>query len=224
MNKIVDIIMREPNVEEILEEVRLAYEEEQRKRAEFIEWLTPSVKAEFILGEIIVHSPAREGHLLVTGTIAALIRTFSGKHKLGKVRVEKAMVRLGRNDFEPDVNFWTTERSKDWSNEDMFYPAPDFVVEVVSTSTESRDRGIKFNSYQDHAVAEYWIVDHRKETIEQYENTLQPNGKYVYNLKQTFENDDTISCIVLEGLSFPVAAIFDEDLCFSEQEKIFRKA
>ncbi len=105
----------------------------------------------------------------------------------------------------------------------MFYPAPDFIVEVLSTSTKSRDRGIKYDSHQDHAVAKYQIVDHRKETVEQYENSLQPDGKYGFKLKQTFGINDTVSCIVLEGLSFSVAVIFNEDLCFSEQEKIIRE-
>lgn len=201
---------------------QLTYEQEQLDRADFVEWLTSSIKAEFILGKI-VHSPAREGHLLATGTMAALIKTFVSKHKLGKVRIEKALVRIGHNDFEPDINFWIEEKCKDWDKEDMFYPAPDFIVEVLPTSTKSLDRGIKYDSHQNHAVAEYWIVDHRKETVEQYENSLQPDGKYGFKLKQTFGVNDTVSCIVLEGLSFSVAVIFNEDLCFSEQEKIIRE-
>lgn len=155
--------------------------------------------------------------------MAALIKTFVSKHKPGKVRTEKALVIISRNDFEPDINFWIEERCKDWDKEDMFYPATDFIVEVLSTSTKSRDRGIKYDSHQSHAVAEYWIVDHRKEAVEQYGNSLQPDGKYGFKLKQTFGINDTVPCIVLEGLSFFVAVIFNEDLCFSEQEKIIRE-
>lgn len=41
----------------------------------------------------------------------------------------------------------------------MYYPAPNLVVEVLSKSTESRDRGVKFSSYKEDGVKEYWLLD-----------------------------------------------------------------
>lgn len=37
--------------------------------------------------------------------------------------------------------------------------APDFVAEIVSPSTQSRDYLLKLNRYQAAGVKEYWILD-----------------------------------------------------------------
>ena len=47
-------------------------------------------------------------------------------------------------------------------------PAPDFIAEILSDSTASVDRGVKFQDYAAHGVGEYWIVDPVQQTIEQY--------------------------------------------------------
>ena len=50
----------------------------------------------------------------------------------------------------------------------MQFPPPDLVVEVLSESTEKRDRGVKFEDFAAHGVGEYWMIDADKETLEQY--------------------------------------------------------
>ena len=45
------------------------------------------------------------------------------------------------------------------------YGASDFVAEIVSPSTQSRDYFLKLNKYQDAGVKEYWILDIRRDTI-----------------------------------------------------------
>ena len=45
---------------------------------------------------------------------------------------------------------------------------PDLVIEILSPSTESRDRGVKVERYGIHGVPEYWIVDGDNEMVEVY--------------------------------------------------------
>ena len=52
---------------------------------------------------------------------------------------------------------------------------PPLVVEVLSTSSEERDRGIKYEYYEKQGVKYYIIIDWRKKTTEVYQLT---NGKY----------------------------------------------
>src|SRR5206468_2365640 len=46
------------------------------------------------------------------------------------------------------------------------FGAPDLVVELLSPSTESRDRREKLAVYARHGVREYWLVDPEKQRIE----------------------------------------------------------
>ncbi|MEK7257280.1 MAG: Uma2 family endonuclease, partial [Bacteroidota bacterium] len=83
----------------------------------------------------------------------------------------------------------------------------DFIVEVLSDSTEGTDRKLKKEDYAAHGAREYWLVDPEHQTVEQY--LLDEAGKEFWLFsKKTVK--DLIECSVLAGLTFPVAAIFDE--------------
>ena len=49
-----------------------------------------------------------------------------------------------------------------------FQGVPDLVVEVLSRSTRSRDRRIKFEAYRDAGIPEYWMVDPDARTVVVY--------------------------------------------------------
>lgn len=134
------------------------WSEEQSRRQRFYEEMTEEQKLEFIQGEVIVHSPARKNHLDATGNIYTLLNLFVKQHRLGSVFSEKALIQLTRNDFEPDVCFFKQKKAKQFQEDQLFFPAPDLVVEVLSKSTKKRDRGIKFEDYQLHEVR---VLDRR---------------------------------------------------------------
>jgi Uma2 family endonuclease len=75
---------------------------------------------------------------------------------------------------------------------------------VLSRSTESRDRGVKFEDYAAHGVREYWIIDPDNQIIEQY---IERQGRY--ELAGKF-NQGNIRGVVIEGLDMPVNAAFDQ--------------
>ena len=69
------------------------------------------------------------------------------------------------NTFVPDAMIVC---NKEIIKYDGIYGAPDLVVEVLSPSTASRDRGAKKDVYEQHGVKEYWIADPKSKSVEVY--------------------------------------------------------
>ena len=90
----------------------------------------------------------------------------------------------------------------------MVHPIPSMVVEILSKSTKSNDRGVKFKDYAAHGIPEYWIVDYQKQTLEQY--VLENEKDTEYTLFQNLAVGQTVDCHIIKGFSIPVAALFDE--------------
>jgi Uma2 family endonuclease len=212
---IVDEIMSSPRAPMILEELQQAWAEEQSRRQHFYEEMTEEEKVEFIQGEVIVHSPAKKRHVDVTGRLVQLLKTYCHKHDLGYVGFEKILIRLTRNDFEPDVCFFKKEKAQAFEEDQLFFPAPDLVVEVLSSGTQQRDRGVKFEDYQLHGVEEYWIVDTEQKTVEQY---VLEDQQYQLVIKS---RDGHLQSSVVLGLTFPISIIFDEGELMAFLGKLF---
>jgi len=194
-----------PLLPEIAEALRAKIDRETQRRAEFYRDMTPEDKTEFIDGEVVMHSPARNAHLDVTSNLSQLLLLHVRKHKLGEVKVEKCLCVFPRNDYEPDIVFFGQEKSGGFTPETMKFPIPDFVVEVLSESTEARDRGVKFEDYAAHGVAEYWIVDAENQSVEQY---LLKDGDYALEMKAT---TGEIRSRAIQGFAAPLRAFFDPD-------------
>ncbi|WKN45033.1 Uma2 family endonuclease [Tunicatimonas pelagia] len=212
---IVDEIMNSLRAPMILEELQQAWSEEQNRRQRFYEEMSEQEKVEFIKGEVVVHSPAKKRHVDVTGRLVQLLKVYCHKNDLGYVGFEKILIRLTRNDFEPDVCFFKKEKAQTFEEDQLFFPAPDLVVEVLSSGTQARDRGVKFEDYQLHGVAEYWIVDAQKKTVEQY--VLQDQQ---YDLI-TKASDGHLQSSVVSGLTFPIPVIFDENKLMAFLSQLF---
>ena len=199
-----ETILEMPNAVLLIRKLEKKLADEQKKRRHFYEIVEENKKMEFINGEIIFHSPVKLQHNDTTVLLGMLLKAFVAKHKLGFVGVEKIMVSLTRNDYEPDVCFFGNAKAKDFKRRQAQFPAPDFAVEVLSDSTAKNDRETKFQDYAAHGFQEYWIVDAEKELIEQY---FLRDEQYELLLKA---KDGAIESVVLPEFKIPIRAIFDE--------------
>lgn len=202
---LLDKIMDLPDAPNLIREVTVKLNDETQRRHKFYNDIDEQMKIEFINGEIVMHSPVRREHNEATGLLYQLINVHVRKNKLGFVGFEKIMTTFTRNDYEPDIVFFNTEKSKSFTKKQVLFPVPDFIVEVLSDGTKDKDRGIKFTDYENHKVGEYWIIDAEKEVLEQY---LIVNGQYELNLKSS---NGLVKSQVIEGFEIPIKAIFDEE-------------
>lgn len=206
IDPIIEPLLRSSKLPLYLEELNAFYAEEQKKRQKFYNDLKDEGKKEFIEGEVVMHSPARHQHIEASGLLFQILAAYVNLHDLGTVTSEKALVRLTRNDFEPDICFFSKRKSVKFQKTTMLFPAPDLVVEILSDSTEGVDRGVKFKDYALHGVSEYWIINAEKEFVEQY--FLEEGNEYELHVKA---NDGTITARAIAGFSIPVNAIFNKE-------------
>ncbi|MCE6988963.1 Uma2 family endonuclease [Dyadobacter sp. CY323] len=202
--RMVSDILNEPDAYFVVQAVTDVLNKERDRRAKFYNDITEDDKIEFINGEIIVHSPVKLGHNFATTMLSRALSIFVGKFELGFVGVEKIMITLTRNDYEPDICFFIKEKSSHFTKNQTLFPAPDFVVEITSPSTEKRDRGVKFKDYQAHSIEEYWIIDPDQETLEQYH---LKGEEYELVLKSAI---GTVTSFAIPGFQIPIQAIFND--------------
>ncbi|MDX2282572.1 MAG: Uma2 family endonuclease [Bacteroidia bacterium] len=197
-------ILGSPDAPNLIARLQTQLEQEQQRRQQFYAEVDEDLKAEFINGEVIIQSPVKKEHTDAAGALYNLLSTFVHVHQLGYVGYEKVMTAFTRNDYEPDVVFFGLEKSQHFQKGLWKYPPPDFVAEVLSDSTEARDRGVKFQDFEAHGVQEYWIIDPEEETVEQY---LLHDGAYKLHLKA---GQGPISSRAVAGFEIPIRALFDE--------------
>jgi Uma2 family endonuclease len=68
----------------------------------------------------------------------------------------------------PDLAGWRRERMPRIPDDQRFEIVPDWVCEILSPSTESRDRSLKMPIYARHGVAHAWLVDPLAKTLEAF--------------------------------------------------------
>ena len=195
--------LERPDVYLFVEKLQAQLASEQAQRQHFYETIEENRKMEFINGEIYFQSPVKKQHNTATGNLFKLIDTYATIHDLGFVGIEKILITLTRNDYEPDICFFREAIASSFQPDQMQFPVPDFIVEVLSPSTEKHDRETKFVDYAAHGVPEYWIVDPERRVVEQYVLA----GEFYELIFKASEGN--IRCRVLEGLVFPIEAIFD---------------
>ena len=118
-------------------------------------------------GELIIMTPSpRPRHQVVIGNLHMLMAEHVRGHGLGQVYLSPIDVILSRiTVLQPDLVY--IERARlGIVTERAIEGAPTLVVEVLSPSTDARDRGVKQALYARYGVPFYWIVDPEAGTVQ----------------------------------------------------------
>lgn len=84
----------------------------------------------------------------------------------GWLILDEPELHLGPHILVPDLAGWRRERMPELPDVAFFELAPDWICEVVSPSTEARDRAAKLPIYATHEVKHAWLVDPLTQTLE----------------------------------------------------------
>lgn len=203
MTATIEPLLQSPRLPALVDELQRVLAAEQARRRRFYEELTEDTKGEFINGQVVMQSPASLSHVTAVKLLSLLLHTYVERQRLGYVGTEKMLILLPRNDYEPDICFFGAAKAARLTPSQRQFPAPDFIVEVLSPTTEHLDRGVKFEDYAANGVGEYWLVDPELEQIESF--VLQEGS---FSAAGVF-GDGVITSHVILGFAVPVRAVFD---------------
>jgi Uma2 family endonuclease len=150
---------------------------EDMTEEEFVDWYDEDVKAEFIDGEVIVHSPVSIHHDSIGMFLGSLLMIYVEKHNAGKLcgssRVQTRL-RPGLR-REPDLMFVAKDHLS-ILRKNHIEGAPDLAVEIVSPDSLTRDWREKYYEYEQAGVKEYWVIDPDAKRMDMYH--LDEHGNY----------------------------------------------
>ena len=160
-------------------------------------------RIELIYGDPVMMAPPTRAHQKAVMELSAQLHAYL-KGKKCEVYPAPFAVRLfeGAGDLpentdtmvEPDIAVICDPEKLD---EIGCKEAPDFILEVLSPSSQRHDRLVKFNLYQTAGVKEYWIADPANRIVEAF---LLENG--IYTVKELGLADSILRVNVLDGLLY----------------------
>lgn len=166
-------------------------------------------RAEIIAGTIINAPAPLPRHSWAQRALGSFIgRPFADDHERGGpggwwifVEVD---VRLSPHDvLRPDLSGWRRERLPNPADQRPIDVVPDWVCEILSPSTATRDRVVKRRLYAAHQVPYFWLVDTESRTLEAF---ALRDGHWV--LLDTFDEDSTAQIPPFEEAELEVGRLF----------------
>lgn len=123
-------------------------------------------RREAIGGDLYVTAAPSSRHQEISATLTASLHELLVRPGHGRLFHAPGVEFPGTGEgVQPDLAFVSSARSE-VVEADWIRGAPDLVVEILSPSTEARDRGVKLKLYRRQGVPEYWIVDPSSEAVE----------------------------------------------------------
>ncbi|HVO23262.1 MAG TPA: Uma2 family endonuclease [Candidatus Margulisiibacteriota bacterium] len=133
-------------------------------------WHTPEDgnRYEIINGEVYVTPPPYTVHQRVSRNLERILDRHVTENDLGEVLHAPVGVVLEKpSGVQPDIIFIAKARLS-IIQEKAVFGAPELVVEIVSSSTASRDRSLKKELYARTGVQHYWRLDPRKQVLQAF--------------------------------------------------------
>ena len=177
-----------------------------------IEALPPHVVGEILGGELVVSPRPAPRHARAGSTLGMLL---GAPFQLGLGGpggwqiLDEPELSLGVDPrFDPvvpDLAGWRTETLPTLPLTAQFKVVPDWVCEVMSPSTQRRDRVLKLPFYGRAGVRHAWLVDPLAQTLEVYRLV---DGHW--QLAGAYSGDDTVRAEPFDAVDLPLALLWPQ--------------
>ena len=170
---------------------------------ELSQWPDDGRRHELIDGEHFVTASPSLDHQVVLRELLTELTLYFRRTRSG--RAFPAPLDVVLTDFdvvEPDIVV-VLDPITDRRAEAVVRGAPDLIIEILSPSTEARDRGLKRHLYERFGVPEYWLVNPDRRTVE----VLRRSGEALATAADLGEGD-TLTTPLLPGLDIAIEQLF----------------
>jgi Uma2 family endonuclease len=162
--------------------------------------LPEDLRAELIDGELVMSPSPDPSHQRVVFKLVQALDRHLGPSADQRILFAPCDVLIDKhNVLQPDVLVLpegTRAMPRPWK-----IPLPVFVIEVISPSTETPDRGVKIERYRERGVQEAWLVDPDRKTIDVLDLAT---GQAI-----VCRPGDTARSTAVPGFSLDVARLFE---------------
>lgn len=181
-----------------------------------LEAVPPHLVAEIIGGALVTHPRPSLRHGL---TATSLSNELAGPFQKGRngpggwIFIVEPELHLGGDVFVPDIAAWRRERLPAVPSTPFSEVVPDWICEVLSGSTEIRDRTIKMRRYAEIGVPHFWLIDPRLQLLQSFE--LRGGA---WTDAGSWNSDDAVRAAPFDEIAFSLADLWplDPPLGFNE--------
>lgn len=175
-----------------------------------IEALPEGVTGEILFGALHAHPRPTARHGIAGTKLGARLESRFGSVDDGGpggwVIIDEPELHLGRHVVGPDMAGWRSERYDTPPTSHIHTTPPDWVCQIVSPSSASRDRGLKRLVYSEAKVRHYWVIDPIQKTLEAFK--LTPEG---WLLCAASTDADIIRAPLFDAISFSLGSLWPND-------------
>ncbi len=143
-------------------------------------------------------------HANAAGSLFAEIhKSFHRKDPSGWVLLFEPELHFGRDVLVPDIAGWRRARLPSVPAEAYLSLAPDWICEVLSTSTEAIDRGKKRRIYAREGVAYAWLIDPIARSLE-----VMPLDTGRWTKLDRYEGEAKVRVAPFDAIELELAALW----------------
>jgi len=161
---------------------------------EFLEWIGPKTRAEWIDGEVEMMAADSLDHSDFGWWLLSVVKLFVSRRALGTTHGPNVLVRLPRQRRTrmPDVAFIAKGGAATRHPNHIEGP-PELSMEIVSPDSVVRDWNDKYRDYERAGVREYWVIDRIEHRVAAF--ALGRDGKY----RRIEDDKGKLASTVLKG-------------------------
>ncbi len=182
-----------------------------RKAATYadLEAVPANLVAEILDGELVTHPRPMPRHGMAHGSLYGELEGPFQKGRGGPggwLFITEPELHLGEHVVVPDIAAWRRERMTEMPEQVGITLSPDWACEVLSPSTASYDRTVKFRIYHQFKVQHLWYVDPVLRTLE-----IFGRGDDCWQTLKNFGDFDDVSAPPFDAISFPLGVLWPFD-------------